>query len=123
MNRVICLALALGVVSVAQAAPPIGQIVDPEMSRWYESLRQPQTNARCCSIADCRPYDSRIADGHYEILLYGRWFAVPSEVVLHRENKAGAAIACLMTEWNLDYGPVLPDFSRWITCFLPGPEA
>ncbi|MGA9016098.1 MAG: hypothetical protein WB509_26675, partial [Acetobacteraceae bacterium] len=62
-------AMVLGVSVMANAAPPVGQPIDPEMSWWYQSLKQPGTGAGCCSMADCRPYDSRLVDDHYEILL------------------------------------------------------
>jgi hypothetical protein len=101
--------LATGLILVtfaaASAALPAGQPVDPEMSKWYQSLRQPNTGAGCCSIADCRSYDSRMIKDQYEILVHDRWFAVPNAVVLRQENKAGSAIACLRTLWNHSFAP------------------
>jgi hypothetical protein len=117
-------ALILGAAFVrANAAPPVGQPVDPDMQRWYKSLRQPNTGAGCCSIADCRSYTSRIIKDHYEILVQDRWFSVPNAVVLHQENKAGSAIACLRTLWNHDFSPAPADYSPDVLCFVPGPEA
>lgn len=107
----------------AFAAPPLGQQVDPEMHKWYESLKQPGTGSGCCSIADCRPHESRVVEDHYEILLHGKkWLPVPDGVVLHRENRAGAAVACLRTQWNYGFGPPPADYSPEILCFIPGPE-
>ena len=106
---------------LAQAAPPAGPI-DPEMHEWYGSLRQPGTDAGCCSIADCRLYVSRIATDHYEIRVYGKWYPVPTEVVLHRENKAGSAVACLRTNWNEEAFTPPASFTPDIICFVPGPE-
>jgi hypothetical protein len=108
------IAMALVTWIGASAAPPVGQPIDPEMHKWYESLRQPGTGAGCCSIADCRPYDSRVADDHYEILDHTRWLPIPNNVVLHRENKAGTAIACTRTQWNYGFGP--PPASRPTSC-------
>ena len=34
-------AIILGVSIMADAAPPVGQPLDPDMSRWYQSLKQP----------------------------------------------------------------------------------
>ncbi len=34
-------AMILGVSIMADAAPPVGQPLDPDMSRWYQSLKQP----------------------------------------------------------------------------------
>ena len=55
----------------AHAAPP--DDADPKLAPWYNSLRQPFTNALCCSIADCRPVLSRLLDGHYEAFIDGEW--------------------------------------------------
>jgi hypothetical protein len=92
------------------------------MHRWYQGLKQPDTGTGCCSIADCRPYDSRIVGDHYEILDHGRWLSVPNRAVLHGENKAGAAVACLRTQWNYGFGPPPADFLPAILCFIPGPD-
>ena len=77
-------------IATAKAAPPPGP-VDPEMRDWYRSLKQPNTGSGCCSIADCRTYVSRISGDHYEVYIKNRWFTVPNELVLHRENKADLA--------------------------------
>ena len=108
--------------AIGHAAPPHDQPIDPVMHDWFQSLKQPNTGSGCCSIADCRPYDSRIVNDHYEILFNNRWYLVPQEVVLHRENKAGTAIACMRTRWNFDFSPPPPDFDPTIMCFVPGPE-
>jgi hypothetical protein len=106
----------------ATAAPPAGQPIDPEMHKWYESLKQPNTGIGCCSVADCRPYDSRVVGNHYEILDHGKWRPVPDNVVLHRENKAGTAVACLETQWNYSFRPPPAHYAPAILCFIPGPE-
>jgi hypothetical protein len=118
----LAIAVVLGASVCASAVPPAGRPIDPEMHKWYESLKQPDTGAGCCSISDCRPYTSRIAGDHYEILDHTRWLPVPNNVVLHRENKAGTAIACTRTQWNYGFGPPPADFSPDIMCFIPGPE-
>jgi len=105
--------------SFALAAPPPGPI-DPEMGAWYESLRQPETGRRCCSISDCRSYVSRINKDHYEIFLHNRWFTVPEEVILHRENKTGMAVACLRTSWHGGTPP--SEYDPGIMCYVPAPE-
>ena len=116
------IAMVLATTVMSKAAPPAGQPIDPDMSAWYQSLRQPLTGVGCCSVADCRPYNSRIVGGHYEILDHQNWLTIPDNVVLHRENKAGSAIACLRTQWNYGFGPPPPGFSPDILCFIPGPE-
>jgi hypothetical protein len=117
-----CLAAGLGVYCVADARPPADHPVDPEMHQWYESLRQPGKGAGCCSIADCRPYESRLQKDHYEIFIHDRWFPVPNSVVLHVENRAGLAVACLGTQWNYDLRPAPAEYAPNILCFVPGPE-
>ncbi len=118
----LAIAMASAAVVTAIAAPPAGMPIDPEMGQWFQSLRQPGTGAGCCSIADCRPFESRIARDHYEIFVDNRWLPVPNAVVLHRENKAGSAIACLRTLWNYGFGPPPAGFDPGILCFVPAPE-
>jgi hypothetical protein len=85
--------MILGVAVIAHAAPPVAQPIDTEMSRWYQSLKQPGPAL------------------------------VPNGVVLHREHRAGSAVACLQTQWNYGFGPPPADFSPDILCFIPGPDA
>jgi len=102
----------------ALAAPPSGP-VDPEMAAWYRGLRQPGSGSGCCSIADCRPYESHMSSDHYEVFIQNRWYPVPNEVVIHGENKAGSAVACLRTQWFSEEVPA--NYSPGIMCFIPGP--
>src|ERR1044072_6622632 len=104
MRTLLCFVF-IGVVSIAYADPPTDRPLDPTMSEWYRSLRQPETNASCCSVADCRPYDARIAKDHYEIRIHDKWWAVPNKLVLHKENPTGSAIACLRRQWNYELAP------------------
>lgn len=119
--RIALLAL-LCIVSVAHAAPPTDRPLDPTMTEWYRSLHQPGTGASCCSVADCRPYDARIVKDHYEIRLHDKWWPVPDNVVLHRENPTGSAVACLRTQWNYELAPAPSDYTPEIMCFIPGFE-
>ena len=91
------------------AAPPPD--ADPALAPWFNSLRQPWTNALCCSMADCRPVNSRLSDGHYEALIEGEWRRVPDHLILNRsDNPTGRAIAC----WTPQVG---------ILCFVRAPES
>ena len=93
----------------ALAAPPDN--ADPSLAPWYNSLHQPETNALCCSIADCRPVLSRETNGHYEAYIEGQWRAVPDERVLTRpDNPTGHAVVC----WTPFAG---------ILCFIKAPES
>ena len=91
------------------AAPPQG--ADQSLAPWFNSLRQPWTNALCCSMADCRPVELRLSDGHYEAKIEGEWRRVPDHLILNRsDNPTGRAIAC----WTQQVG---------ILCFVRAPES
>ncbi len=93
----------------ALAAPPPD--ADPSMAPWFNSLRQPWTNALCCSMADCRPVDARINGDHYEAFIEGEWRRVPNHLIINRsDNPTGRAVAC----WTPQAG---------IMCFIRGPES
>jgi len=104
--------LAITLVCLAHAvlaAPPPNP--DPALAPWFNSLRQPWTNALCCSMADCRPVESRLSDGHYDALIEGEWRRVPDHLILNRsDNPTGRAIAC----WTPQVG---------ILCFVRAPES
>jgi len=105
----LALTLAFLAVGTAHAAPPAD--ADPALAPWFNSLRQPWTNALCCSIADCRPVESRLNDGHYEALIEGEWRRIPDQLILSRsDNPTGRAIAC----WTRQVG---------ILCFVRAPES
>lgn len=93
----------------ALAAPP--ERPDPTLAPWFNDLRQPWTNALCCSLADCRPVDSRLAGDHYEVLIEGEWRTVPEHRILNRsDNPTGRAVVC----WTPTAG---------ILCFVRAPES
>jgi hypothetical protein len=93
----------------AHAAPP--DDADPSMAPWFNSLRQPWTNALCCSMADCRPAPSRLVGGHYEAFIDGDWRAVPDDRVLARsDNPTGRAVVC----WTPRAG---------VLCFVKAPDS
>lgn len=94
---------------LAQAAPPPD--ADPALAPWFDNLRQPWTNALCCSEADCRPVPSQLKDGHYEVLIEQIWRVVPDDAVLERsDNPTGRAVAC----WTPQAG---------VMCFVPPPQS
>lgn len=98
-------AAVLTVGSVALAAPP--ENADPALAPWFRSLAQPGTGISCCSIADCRPVDTRITPSGYEIFVKDQWLTVPPEKILQgKQNPTGKPVACVLN------GQVL--------CFVPG---
>jgi hypothetical protein len=119
---ILALAFAFWPVFAAMAAPPTDQPLNPELAEWFKTLRQPSSGEGCCSIADCRSFESRIFRDHYEVFIHDK-FAVPDTAVLHNENKVGTAIACLKTSWNYSFGPAPADYVPGILCFVPAPEA
>ena len=87
----LCCATFAGIV-LARAAPPEG--ADPALHGWFESLKQPGTGLSCCSIADCRPTEYRLAGNGYEAWLDHRWVRVPEDRVLRQPNPVGRAVVC-----------------------------
>jgi len=114
MTRTFSLAFALVALAASAAEPARGappENADSSLAPWFESLKQPGTRVGCCSVADCRPVDSRIVEDHYEALIAGRWMRVPPGRVLdHVPNPIGRAVAC----WTPSYG---------ILCFVRPTEA
>jgi hypothetical protein len=88
MRRCFILAVISLLARAASAAPPPN--ADPALAPWFNDLRQPWTNALCCSIADCRPTESRTEGDHYEAFVGGAWRVVPDDKVLQRtDNPTG----------------------------------
>lgn len=105
----IALAALLLLIGPARAAPPAD--ADPALTPWFNDLRQPWTNALCCSMADCRPTNSRLSGVHYEVLIQGEWRTVPDDRVLTRnDNPTGRAVVC----WTPTAG---------VLCFVPPPQS
>ena len=106
---VFVLALAALAGRSSEAAPPEG--ADATLAPWFESLKQPGSGVSCCSIADCRPVEYRLATNGYEALLDARWMRVPDDKILHgKPNPTGRAQLCR--------SPI----SGAILCFIPASE-
>jgi hypothetical protein len=83
----------LGTAGTAAAAPPPDP--DPALAAWFDSLKQPGTGARCCSIADCRPSPYQQTAEGYRVLMNGRWRDIPPDKILQKTgNPTGEAIVC-----------------------------
>jgi hypothetical protein len=110
--RALCASLfctMLAAIAVAWARAPVG--ADPNLHGWFESLTQPGTGMPCCSVADCRPTDYRLANNGYEVFLDSKWVRVPEERILHGlSNPVGRAVVCRAP------------FSDAIMCFVPASE-
>ena len=92
---------------------------DPSQAPWYESLKQPNSEAGCCSISDCRNAVERLSPKGYEVFIdkttFGTtapdaWVPVPEATILHaHDNPTGSAVVC----W----------FMSHILCFIPASGA
>ena len=72
---------------------------------------QPGTGIPCCSIADCRPVEYRLATDGYEALLDARWVRVPDDKILRgMSNPLARGVVCR--------SPI----SGTILCFVPANE-
>ena len=89
---------ALVGIVVLLAMPAAAHDGDDALSAWYRSLVS-NDGKSCCSMRDCMPAEARLRNGGWEILMATasgsvRWFAVPPEAVLRRENADGRPILC-----------------------------
>ncbi len=99
-------AMALLTAGNGYAAPPPN--ANPAFADWFDSLVDPDTNASCCSRADCRTVEHRMALDHFEARLGDRWVSIPPDKILYRtDNPTGQAVLC----WSKVLG---------ILCFVPG---
>jgi hypothetical protein len=48
---------------------------------FYSKLRRNDGGGSCCNVMDCRPTQSRMVDGHYEVKVDGVWTPVPSDKI------------------------------------------
>ncbi len=86
------------------------QNADPELKKWFESLKN-ENFVPCCDWQDgarVEDPDWKQEGGQYLIRIGERWFVVPPEAVLKERNRVGFAIV-----W-------INQSSGKIVCFLPG---
>lgn len=94
--------LLLGNAPLAVAAPPRDRVLDPEISSWFRSLRNPSLKGFggvCCDEADGRVLDDgdwRVGPSGYQVRIEGDWRDVPEAAVLARvPNPTGGAVLFL----------------------------
>ena len=89
-------AIVVGVITAANAQPPEGLKLDPQIADWFRTLRNPVTGAFCCDEADgtiLKESEWRAAGNDYEVRLDAHWEDVPSEAVLNNiSNPTGNAV-------------------------------
>ncbi len=76
MKRVAILSASLCLIAGSTVARPPPN-ADMSLAPWFQGLRQPGTGISCCSMADCRQTDFRIAGSHYQALVDNEWREVP----------------------------------------------
>lgn len=113
LHSVVLLAALIPIpVALLSAAPPPNP--DPQLSEWFQGLRQPGTNTSCCDLSDCRPVGTRIGEAGYEVLITPasfpvaeeRWVPIPPQTILHgKDNPLGRGVVC----WTP---------SRGVLCFV-----
>lgn len=82
------------------AAPPPDNNL--QYKEWFESLRQPGTQALCCSISDCRMTNYRTNADGYEVPINNHWVRVPPDKVLNRiPNPTGHGVVCYTPPENI----------------------
>ncbi|WP_244485933.1 hypothetical protein [Bradyrhizobium viridifuturi] len=103
-GRTIAVAVGVALSQAATAAPPDNP--NPALAPWFEGLKQPDTGASCCSIADCRTVEFRQDRDGYEVLIDSRWklsspfwLRVPPNRIINRtDNPTNRAVVCFTPE-------------------------
>ncbi len=101
------IALALGMASAAQAAPPPVDSEDWQVMHPYAEWVTSQHDRRgywCCDIGDGRPVDARISGDHWMVHVTpahfpnepDHWLAVPDEKITRGGNPTGQPILWLL---------------------------
>lgn len=125
MIRIILAGALLLSVPVLAAPPPAGSPQAEMMApyaEWIHGLTNPTTGQGCCSLSDCRVVDYRLTADGYEAFIDHQtfpgapdaWLKVPEQVVVHRQNPTGFAVAC-WAFWHRDS-------NGWF-CFTPASAA
>ena len=99
----------------ANGAPPPG--ADVTLAPWFRTLKQPDSGAQCCDIADCRNYPVQPDGERYQVWYEGRWLGVPNEAVSDRtDNPTGDYVTCVQRDhWTSG----VPDGPRVLCLFRP----
>lgn len=83
----------------------------PDLDGWFNGLKSGK--GACCSNADgniLTDNDWESKDGHYRVLIDGKWYDVPDDAVLKGPNLYGPTVV-----W-----PIRTLGAISIRCFMPG---
>lgn len=69
---------------------------------FYWRLLRNDTRTSCCSLADCRPTQSRMIGDHYEVKVDGAWTSVPKNSILDIQAPDGGAHVCASKQEGSD---------------------
>jgi hypothetical protein len=108
---VLWLLLNAGLLAVVMAHDP----EHPELDRWYLNLKN-KNKSPCCDMSDShavQPDDWKSENGHYVVMLDGKWKVVPEFAVIDQPNLAQHALVWFSPAWSSE--------GRQILCFMPGP--
>lgn len=108
-----CLAIFL-MSTPSMARDPDGRYANSPLKSWFDNLRS--AKGPCCSDADgtaLADVDWESKNGHYRVLINGRWLDVPDDAVLTVPNLFRRAMV-----W-----PIYIDGFPTIRCFMPGPAS
>lgn len=87
--------------------------ISTDMKKWFDGLSSGK--GPCCADADgnvLQDADWESRDGHYRVLINGKWIDVPDEAVIKVPNLYGLTMVWQYTD-NFTLVPV-------VRCFMPG---
>jgi hypothetical protein len=61
---------------------------------FYSKLQRNDGKGSCCNLMDCRPTQSRMIGGHYEVKVDGEWVQVPVDTINNVVAPDGGAHVC-----------------------------
>lgn len=90
-----------------------GRYAQSPLKGWFDNLKS--IRGACCSDADgalVKDADWETKDGHYRVLINGKWIDVPEDALITEPNKYGPAMV-----WGY---PLNGGKDYYLRCFIPG---
>jgi len=104
--------------SIAVSARDDGRYANSPLREWFDHLSSKK--GRCCSDADgtaLSDVEWKSKDGHYIVLIEGRWWPVPDEAVIEEPNRSGRT-----TVWPIYNRTIQQEMTIEIRCFIVGAQ-
>jgi hypothetical protein len=73
---------------------------------FYSKLKRNDGGGSCCNLMDCRPTQSRIVGGHYEVKVDGVWTTVPYDKINNVIAPDGGAHVCAPRQVDANKGVI-----------------